>query len=99
MFKELDPILHVQQRLAIMSILISVEEADFLFIQKQTGMTSGNLSMHIDKLNTAGYIEVSKSFVGKRPRTTCKITQVGLDAFENYVKALKSYIHPKKKSF
>lgn len=92
MFKELDPILHSELRLAIMSILLSVEEADFVYLQEQTKSTSGNLSVQIDKLSNAGYIEVERGFVGKRTRTVCKITQAGIEAFEKYVDALKEYI-------
>jgi DNA-binding MarR family transcriptional regulator len=93
MYKDLDPLLHAQLRLAIVSILVSVEEADFVFIKDKTGTTAGNLSSHIEKLSQAGYIEVRKYIEGKRPRTVCKITPRGLDAFDNYVKALQDYIH------
>ncbi len=92
MFKNLDPLLHSQLRLAVMSILIAVEEADFVYLKEKTEATAGNLSVQIDKLNEAGYIEVEKSFVGKKPRTTCRITTLGRKAFELYVKALKDYI-------
>lgn len=92
MFKELDPLLHSQLRLGVMSILLSVEEADFVYLKEKTEATAGNLSVQIDKLNEAGYIEVEKSFVGKKPRTTCRITTVGKKAFEEYVEALKTYI-------
>jgi len=92
MFKELDPLLHSQLRLAVMSLLISVEEADFVFIREKTGATAGNLSVQIDKLNEAGYIEVNKFIDGKKPRTVCKITTKGIKAFEAYVKALQDYI-------
>lgn len=92
MFEKLDPLLHSELRLAVMSLLLSVDEADFPFIKEQTGATAGNLSVQIDKLQQAGYIEVSKAFEGKRPKTTCKITPVGTKAFEEYVNALKSYI-------
>ena len=92
MFKELDPLLHSQLRLAVMSLLISVEEADFVFIKEKTGATAGNLSVQIDKLSEAGYITVEKSFAGKKPRTTCRITTVGINAFESYVKALQGYL-------
>jgi DNA-binding MarR family transcriptional regulator len=95
MFKELDPLLHSQLRLAIVSILISTEEADFVFIREKTKATGGNLSVQIDKLSEAGYIKVEKSFRGKIPRTICRITPLGIDAFEQYVKALHSYF-PKK---
>jgi DNA-binding transcriptional ArsR family regulator len=92
MFKELDPLLHSQLRLAVMSLLISVEEADFVFLKEKTGATSGNLSVQIDKLNEAGYISVKKIFKGKMPCTTCKITKKGILAFDKYVKALQGYI-------
>jgi DNA-binding transcriptional ArsR family regulator len=96
MFKELDPLLHSQLRLAVMSLLIGVEEADFVFLKEKTGATSGNLSVQIDKLNEAGYISVTKTFKGKMPCTICKITERGVLAFDSYVKALQSYIHSDK---
>ena len=92
MFKELDPLLHSELRLGVMSILISVESADFTFIRKQTGATAGNLSVQLDKLSQAGYITIEKSFSGKMPRTTCRVTKEGLKAFQEYVDALQSYI-------
>ena len=94
MFKPLDPILHSELRLAVMSLLLGVEEADFTYIKEQTNATAGNLSAHIDKLTAAGYIEVEKKFVGKRPCTTCHITQKGVEAFETYVESLKDYLKP-----
>lgn len=92
MFPKLDPILHSELRLAVMSILAGVEDADFSYLKKQTGATSGNLSVQIDKLSAAGYISVEKGFKGKMPCTTCKITSAGLTAFENYVNSLKEYL-------
>lgn len=92
MFKHLDPLLHSQLRLAIVSLLVSVESADFTHIKEKTGATAGNLSVQIDKLEKAGYIKVKKSFKGKRPLTTCSIAPNGLEAFEKYVNHLKSYI-------
>lgn len=92
MFKPLDPLLHSELRLAIMSILVSSAEVDFRYLKEQTNATSGNLSVQIDKLNAAGYIEVTKTFKGKMPCTLCKITQKGLDAFEDYVRTLQDYI-------
>lgn len=77
-----------------MSLLISVERADFVYIKEQTGATAGNLSVQIDKLSTAGYIAVTKGFEGKKPKTTCKITPEGVDAFETYVSNLQSYLKP-----
>lgn len=93
-FKALDPLLHSQLRLAVMSLLISVESADFVYIKEQTGATAGNLSVQLDKLSTAGYIDVSKRFEGKKPKTTCKVTDKGLDAFESYVKSIQQYLKP-----
>ena len=92
MLPKLDSLLHSELRLAVMSILMDADQADFTYIKKQTGATSGNLSVQIDKLSAAGYITVEKGFKGKMPCTTCKITQVGMDAFEKYVNALKEYI-------
>lgn len=92
MFKELNPLLHSELRLAIMSILLSVESADFVFLREQTKATAGNLSVQFDKLQKAGYITIEKGFKGKMPRTTCAITQQGVEAFEEYVTALRSYI-------
>ena len=96
MFPALDPMLHSELRLAVISLLMSVDEADFTYIKEQTGATSGNLSVQIDKLAEAGYIAVEKGFKGKMPRTTCKITPSGTEAFKNYVKALKKYIAARK---
>lgn len=98
MFKELDPILHSQLRLAIMSLLISVKEADFTFIKEKTGATAGNLSVQVQKLKEVGYIEVSKQFFENYPQTTCKVTQQGIDAFAAYVKALQDYLKVGKKN-
>lgn len=92
MLKPLNPLLHSELRLAVMSLLMGVDEADFVYLREQTGATVGNLSVQIDKLSTAGYIEVEKGFQGKRPRTTCKLTAEGIKAFEEYVEALKEYI-------
>ena len=91
-FQPLDPLLHSQLRLAIMSLLISLESAEFTFLKEKTEATAGNLSVQIDKLEKAGYITVEKSFRDKRPLTTCKITQKGVGAFEQYVDNLKNYI-------
>lgn len=92
MFPRLDPLLHSELRLAVMSVLAGVESADFTFLKAQTGATAGNLSVQIDKLATAGYIAVEKGFKGKMPCTTCRITPKGLEAFDNYVNALKEYL-------
>lgn len=95
MFKELDPILHSQLRLAVMSLLISVKEAEFTFIKEKTNSTAGNLSVQIQKLKDVGYVDVTKQFVNNYPQTTCKITPVGIAAFEAYVKALQEYLAPR----
>jgi DNA-binding transcriptional ArsR family regulator len=92
MFEELDPVLHSQVRLAIMSVLISVKSAEFNFLLDKTGATRGNLSVQITKLNEAGYIDIKKSFRKNYPLTTCLITQKGVEAFEKYVMALQGYL-------
>ncbi|MBR5135578.1 MAG: transcriptional regulator [Rikenellaceae bacterium] len=92
MLRQLNPLLHSELRLAVMSTLIGVESADFVFLRKQTGATAGNLSVQIDKLQRAGYITVEKTFRGKLPCTVCQMTDVGREAFAEYVDALKSYI-------
>ena len=92
MLKPLDPLLHSELRLAIISILIGVEEADFVYIRTETGATAGNLSVQIDKLQKAGYIDVEKGFRGKMPRTVCRITDTGRKAFTEYVDTLRTYL-------
>ena len=98
MFPTLDPLLHSELRLAVMSLLVSSEEAEFPYIKEQTGATAGNLSVQVDKLSTAGYIEVEKTFKGRKPCTICRITPAGLKAFEEYIEALKSYLKAPSKS-
>lgn len=90
--KDLDPLLHSQLRLGVMSLLMSVESAEFTFLKEKTNSTAGNLSVQLDKLSEAGYIAIEKSFRGKKPLTTCRITKQGLKAFEEYVNSLKQYI-------
>lgn len=92
MFNDLDPILHSQLRLAVMSLLISVREAEFTFLKEKTNATAGNLSVQIQKLKEAGYIDVIKQFKDNYPQTICKITATGVDAFEKYVKNLQAYL-------
>lgn len=96
MFKDLDPILHSQLRLAIISLLISVKEAEFTFLKEKTNASAGNLSVQIQKLKDAGYIDVIKQFRDNYPQTICKITRTGVKAFEDYVNSLQSYLGPKK---
>ncbi|RLD65245.1 MAG: transcriptional regulator [Bacteroidetes bacterium] len=95
MFKTLNPLLHSQLRLQIISLLIAVESAEFTYLLEKTGATRGNLSVQITKLKEAGYIEVSKSYKNNYPLTTCSITHKGIIAFEEYVKAIKQYINKK----
>ncbi len=92
MFKDLDPILHSQLRLAVVSLLIGVKEAEFTFIREKTNSTAGNLSVQINKLKEAGYIDVIKQFKDNYPQTICKITPLGITAFEEYVKNLQTYL-------
>lgn len=94
MFDPLDPLLHSQLRLAIMSLLMNVEEAEFNYIKEKAGASSGNLSVQLNKLKDAGYIKVDKSYKDNYPLTTCRITEKGMEAFENYLNALRSYIKP-----
>ena len=91
-FKDLDPILHSQIRLAIVSMLMNNEEAEFTLIKERTNATAGNLSVQINKLREAGYIEVMKEFKDNYPRTLCKITDAGKKAFDHYVKSLQTYL-------
>ena len=93
MLKELNPIIHSQLRLSIMTLLVSVEEADFNYLKEQTNATSGNISVQLDKLSSAGYITVTKEFVGKRTRTSCRLTEEGKRAMEEYINTLKSYLN------
>jgi DNA-binding transcriptional ArsR family regulator len=93
-FKDLDPILHSQLRLAVISLLISVKEAEFTFIKEKTNATAGNLSVQLNKLKETGYVEITKQFKDNYPQTLCKISAKGIDAFEKYVKALQSYMNP-----
>ena len=96
MFKDLDPLLHSQLRLAVMSILISVKEAEFTFIKEKTNSTAGNLSVQIQKLKDAGYIDVKKQFKDNYPQTNCSITKKGITAFEKYISDLQSYLQTNK---
>ena len=93
MLEELNPLLNSQLRIAVMSVLMTVEEADFVYLKEKTEATAGNLSVQLEKLSDAGYIVVEKTFEGKRPRTVCRMTPVGRSAFEAYVEVLKKYLH------
>jgi len=92
-FNELDPMLHSQLRLAVISLLVSVKEAEFTFLREKTGSTAGNLSVQLQKLKEAGYIEIIKQFKDNYPQTLCKITLKGVTAFEEYVKNLRQYLN------
>ena len=92
MFKARDPILHSQLRLAVMSLLIGVKEAEFTFLKDQTNASAGNLSVQLNKLKDAGYIQVTKQFKDNYPQTTCAVTPAGLAAFEQYIKDLQQYL-------
>ena len=96
MFNDLDPVLHSQLRLSIVSILMTVEEAEFTFIKETTGAAAGNISIQIKKLQEAGYVKVEKTFKNNYPNTTVSMTSKGIKAFEDYVNNLKKYINPKK---
>jgi DNA-binding transcriptional ArsR family regulator len=92
-FNELDPVLHSQLRLAVVSLLVSVKEAEFTFLKEKTGATAGNLSVQLQKLKEAGYIEIIKQFKDNYPQTLCRITKNGIQAFEDYVVNLKKYLN------
>ena len=92
MFKDLDPLLHSQLRLAIMSLLIGLESAEFVYLKEKTKSTSGNLSLQLDKLCKAGYIKIQKGFKGNYPVTQCNVTAKGIKAFRQYVEDIRSYI-------
>lgn len=96
MYKDLDPLLHSQLRLAIISMLISSEKVDFTYIKEETKAAAGNISIQIKKLQEAGYIEVEKTFSNNYPKTMLSITDKGVKAFETYVNDLKKYLNPKK---
>ena len=94
MYKDLDPLLHSQLRLAIMSLLVKNRNLDFTTIKGETKSTAGNLSIQLKKLKTVNYIEINKSFKNNYPLTEVVLTQIGLVAFENYVNSLKNYLEP-----
>lgn len=93
MFKDLDPVLHSQLRLAVMSLLVSVKKADFVYLKEKTNSSAGNLSVQLQKLKEADYIGIEKKFKDNYPHTTCHITKTGIKAFETYVRDLKQYLN------
>ncbi len=92
MLKELNPLIHSQLRLAIMTLLLSVDEAEFTWLKEQTGATSGNISVQLDKLSEAGYIEIRKEFVGRKTRTSCRMTESGRKAMSQYIADLRDFL-------
>ncbi len=91
MFKALDPVLHSQVRLAIMTILLQAKSAEFSFLLENIETTKGNLSFQITKLKEAGYVQVKKSFRKNYPLTTLKITSKGINAYEKYIESISEY--------
>lgn len=89
---ELDRLIHEPARLLIVTILASVASADFLFLQRETGLTKGNLSAHLSKLEEAGYIKIEKTFKGKLPLTVCKLTAAGKKALTQYRQLLQDFM-------
>ena len=91
-FAPLDPVLHNQLRLAVVSLLIAVDEADFTYLLERTGATRGNLSVQLTKLKEAGYLEITKGYKDNYPNTRCRLTKAGIKEIERYVKAIKGYL-------
>jgi DNA-binding MarR family transcriptional regulator len=89
---ELDRLIHEPARLLIVTILSTVESADFLFLQRETDLTKGNLSAHLSKLESAGYVNIEKTFKGKLPLTVCKLTEAGQKAFDGYRQQMQNFI-------
>ncbi len=95
-FAQLDPVIHSRIRLAILSILISVKDADFNYLKQTIGTTDGNLSTHLTKLEEKYYIKVAKGYKGKKPHTSCSLTSKGKQAFSKYLEAMDDLLHFKK---
>lgn len=93
---KLDPVVHAPNRLAILSILVTVKSATFMYLRESTGMKDGNLSTHLAKLEDAGYISIKKSFVGKKPQTSCAITKQGRTAFNDYLDQMQRIVNAQK---
>ncbi len=89
---ELNPVIHGKLRLALLSLLIGVEEAEFTWLRGKTGSTDGNLGAQLGKLEEAGYVAVEKKFVQRKPQTLYRITETGRDALAEYVQALKQLL-------
>ncbi|HXA01159.1 MAG TPA: transcriptional regulator [Cytophagaceae bacterium] len=93
MYSELDPVLNIPVRLAIVSVLIKVKQADFNHLMEITKTTQGNMSHQLKRLSQEGYVEIEKAFKGNYPQTICKLTPKGKKAFEKYVEEIKKYLH------
>ncbi len=91
-YQQIDDVIHSRIRTAIMAVLVSVEEAEFKYLKEKINATDGNLSVHIKKLEDAGYLSVKKRFVNRKPVSKYRITLNGRKAFENYIKKLESII-------
>jgi DNA-binding MarR family transcriptional regulator len=89
---EVDRLIHEPARLMIVAILSAVESADFLYLQRETGLTKGNLSSHLTRLEEGGYIQIEKTYRGKLPLTICRLTPAGQKAFQDYRKRLKRFV-------
>jgi DNA-binding transcriptional ArsR family regulator len=89
----IDKLIHEPARLAIMMLLYGVESADFIYLKTQTGLTQGNLSSHLGKLETAGYVDVEKLFEGKIPRTLYCLTDVGRESFRDYIASMQNVLN------
>lgn len=88
----LDPVVHGQLRLSVLAILSGLDEADFTYLRERTGATDGNLSIHLGKLEDAGYVTSTKAFIGRKPRTSYHMTSRGREALVQYVKQLKTIL-------
>ena len=97
MYKDLDPLLHSQLRLAIVSLLMNYEEANFIFIREKTNATDGNLSVQLSRLKEGGYIDVKRKIRNNFPETICRMTPKGIKAFEQYVRDINSYLKVQNK--
>ena len=91
-YQQLDEVIHSRIRLAIMAVLVSVDEAEFTFLREKVGATDGNLSIHLKKLEEAGYVTVTKQFVAKKPVTSYKLSRKGRKAFEAYIDRLEAQV-------
>jgi DNA-binding MarR family transcriptional regulator len=89
---DVDRLIHEPARLLIVAILYSVESADFLYLQREAGLTKGNLSSHLSRLEAGGYVEIEKTYKGKLPLTICRLTQQGREAFERYRKQMQGLL-------